>query len=100
MGRASRLRKSGVRKGMYDILRQEKETVGYYNFTTRKGKEYIMALNPLKHILMLKKYKDQGAKALMDDTYKQYKAFLAQHADDIKNGKIEQNVIENAQEKQ
>lgn len=84
MGRKSRTKKEGQLKGMYKMLRKEGK-VESYTFGENKstGKMKTMALNPLKHILLLKKYKDPDAQQLMKNTYEQYKAFITQYKERI-----------------
>jgi hypothetical protein len=80
MGKKSRIKKEGKLKKMYKMVRQEKSG-DYYTVSRKDGTSYKIYLNPLKHIMLLKKYKDPYAKNLMEETYRQYKAFIEQHKD-------------------
>lgn len=99
MGRKSRIKKEGKIKGMYKLIRQEKDALGSYDFPREDGTVKKMALNPLKHILLLKPYKDKDAKGLLNETYRQYKAFIEKHKNDANIAtEAQSNIAESIQE--
>src|SRR5574344_1756643 len=66
MGRKSRIKKEGQLKGMYKMLRKEGKVESYtFGKNEKTGKRKTMDLNPLKHILLLKRYKDADALYLL-----------------------------------